>query len=66
MSPRKKKPASSASPSTPRDAPRTARKTPLPASPLSEPALAAIVRSQEGQPSAEGFWKSAGRFTKLR
>lgn len=28
--------------------------------------LAAIARAQQGQHSAESFWKAAGRFTKLR
>lgn len=31
-----------------------------------EEELAGIVRATEGQPSAEGFWKAAGRLAKLR
>ena len=37
-----------------------------PARSASEDDLAAVARSQQGLASAEGFWKSAGRFTKLR
>jgi hypothetical protein len=39
---------------------------PSTARPATEQELAAIVRAQEGQLSAEGFWKAAGRLTKLR
>jgi hypothetical protein len=28
--------------------------------------LASVARAQQGQYSAESFWKAAGRFTKLR
>ena len=31
-----------------------------------EKELAGIVRATEGQPSAESFWKAAGRLAKLR
>ncbi len=31
-----------------------------------EDELAAVARAQQGQYSAESFWRAAGRFTKLR
>jgi hypothetical protein len=59
----------SSSPNRPSRAaqPKTAADTrPITARAATEEELAAIVRAQEGQLSAESFWKAAGRLTKLR
>ena len=62
--PRAKKPptetVAASTPAPPPDAQvRTARAA-------TEAELAGIVRATHGQPSAEGFWKAAGRLAKLR
>lgn len=54
--------AASATP-TPAPAPETA---PITARAATQDELAALARAQEGLASAEGFWKAAGRFSKLR
>lgn len=46
--------------------PATVQVEPAPEEPVGGDPLAAIARAQEGQLSAEGFWKAGGRFTKLR
>lgn len=63
--PRAKKPptetvaVSTPAPPSPEAQVRTARAA-------TEAELAGIVRATQGQPSAEGFWKAAGRLAKLR
>jgi hypothetical protein len=55
----KKRVRNGADPAAPDAEVRTARAA-------TEDELAAIARAQEGQLSAESFWKAAGRLTKLR
>lgn len=48
-------------------APESAPADSTPAAPAATPdALDAVAKAQEGLASAESFWKSAGRFCRLR
>ena len=65
MSPPKKT-LSASRPSEPEAPARTPQRAGVDGVDGDRDALAAIARSQNGQLSAESFWKTAGRFTKLR